>query len=74
VRGWLRAFAARAAALREHFVRRAPALDPGHDRRCVGGSDFFDAVDAGTAPQDCGDRSGRRVILGVLAGDESYDP
>jgi hypothetical protein len=46
VRGWLRAFARRAAALGEHFVRWAHALDPGHDRRSVGGSDFFDAVDA----------------------------
>ncbi len=32
--------------MREHFVRRAYALDPGHDRRSAGGSDFFDAVDA----------------------------
>ncbi len=46
VRGWLRAFALRAVALREHFVRWAHALDPGHDRRSAGGSDFFDAVDA----------------------------
>jgi hypothetical protein len=46
VQGWLQAFAARAVALREHFVRWAHALDPGHDRRSVGGSDFFDAVDA----------------------------
>ncbi len=46
VQGWLQAFAARAVALREHFVRWAHALDPGFDRRSVGGSDFFDAVDA----------------------------
>jgi hypothetical protein len=46
VRGWLQAFAARAVALREHFVRWAHTLDPGHDRRSAGGSDFFDAVDA----------------------------
>ena len=46
VRSWLQAFAARAVALREHFVRWAHALDPGHDRRSAGGSDFFDAVDA----------------------------
>jgi Homeodomain-like domain len=46
VQGWLQAFAARAVALREHFVRWAHALDPGHDRRSAGGSDFFDAVDA----------------------------
>jgi hypothetical protein len=46
VRAWVRAFEARAVALREHFVRWAHALDPGHDRRSAGGSDFFDAVDA----------------------------
>jgi hypothetical protein len=46
VQGWLQAFAARAVALREHFVRWAHALEPGHDRRSAGGSDFFDAVDA----------------------------
>jgi hypothetical protein len=46
VRGWLRAFALRTVAVREHFVRWAHALDPGHDRRSEGGSDFFDAVDA----------------------------
>ncbi len=46
VRGWLRAFAARAVAVREHFVRWAHALDPGHDRRGAGGSEFIEAVDA----------------------------
>jgi hypothetical protein len=46
VRGWLRAFAAKAVALREHFTRWAHALDPGHDRRSVGGSDLYDAVEA----------------------------
>lgn len=46
VRGWLRRFAVMAAALREHFTRWAHALDPGHDRRSPGGSDFFDAVEA----------------------------
>ena len=46
VRGWLRAFAAKAVVLREHFVRWAHAMDPGHDDRSAGGSDFCDAVDA----------------------------
>ncbi|HET9897899.1 MAG TPA: helix-turn-helix domain-containing protein [Streptosporangiaceae bacterium] len=46
VRGWLRAFGARAVALREHFARWAHALDPGHDRRWAGGSEFSDAVEA----------------------------
>ena len=46
VRGWLRRFAVMAVALREHFTRWAHALDPGHDRRSPGGSDFFDAVEA----------------------------
>jgi hypothetical protein len=46
VRGWLRRFAVMAVALRAHFTRWAQALDPGHDRRSPGGSDFFDAVEA----------------------------
>jgi hypothetical protein len=46
VRGWLRAFAARAVVLREHFVRWAHAMDPGHDDFSPGGSDVCDAVDA----------------------------
>ncbi len=46
VRGWLRSFATRAVALREHFVRWAHAIDPGHDRVTAGGSDFCDALDA----------------------------
>lgn len=46
VRGWLRAFAARAVALREHFVRWAHAMDPGLDDLSPGGSGFGDAVEA----------------------------
>ena len=46
VRGWLRRFDAMAVALREHFVRWAHAIDPGHDHRSAGGSDFCDAIDA----------------------------
>jgi hypothetical protein len=46
VRGWLSRFASIAVALREHFTRWAYAIDPGHDRRSPGGSDFFDAVEA----------------------------
>ena len=46
VRGWLRALRAMASAVREHFTRWAHALDPGHDRRLAGGSDFCDAVEA----------------------------
>ena len=46
VRNWLRSFATRAIRLREHFVRWAHALDPGHDPLWAGGSDFSDAVDA----------------------------
>jgi len=46
VRGWLRAFSARAVVLREHFVRWAHAMDPGHDDLSAGGSDFCDAVAA----------------------------
>jgi hypothetical protein len=41
VRGWLSRFAEKAVALREHFTRWAHALDPGHDRRSSGGSEFF---------------------------------
>lgn len=46
VRGWLRRFASMAVALREHFTRWASAIDPTHDRRSPGGTDFFDAVEA----------------------------
>jgi hypothetical protein len=46
VRGWLRAFGARAVALHELFVRWAHVLDPAHDRAWAGGSDFSDAVEA----------------------------
>lgn len=46
VRGWLRAFALKAVVVREHFVRWAHAMDPGHDDLSAGGSDFCDAVDA----------------------------
>jgi hypothetical protein len=46
VRGWLRRFAKKAVALREHFTRWAHALDPSHDRLSPVGSDFFDAVEA----------------------------
>jgi hypothetical protein len=46
VRGWLRAFAAKAVVLRERFVRWAHAMDPGHDDLSAGGSDFCDAVAA----------------------------
>ena len=46
VRGWLRRFAEKAVELREHFTRWAHALDPGHDRRSSGGSEFFDAVES----------------------------
>jgi hypothetical protein len=46
VRGWLRAFALKAVVLREHFVRWAHAVDPGHDDLFAGGSDFCDAVAA----------------------------
>ena len=46
VRGWLRRFAVMAVELREHFTRWAHALDPGHDRRSRGGSEFFDAVES----------------------------
>ncbi len=46
VRGWLRRFALLATAVREHFTRWAYAIDPGHDRRFAGGSDFSDAVEA----------------------------
>jgi hypothetical protein len=46
VRGWLRSFAAAAVRIREHFTRWAHFLDPGHDHRSEGGSDFFDAVEA----------------------------
>jgi hypothetical protein len=46
VRGWLSRFAEKAVALREHFTRWAHALDPGHDHRSSGGSEFFDAVES----------------------------
>jgi hypothetical protein len=46
VRGWLRRFAAKASAIREHFTRWAYALGPSHDRRFAGGSVFCDAVEA----------------------------
>jgi hypothetical protein len=46
VRGWLRSFAVKAVVLREHFVRWAHAMDPGHEDLSAGGSDFCDAVDA----------------------------
>jgi len=46
VRGWLRRFAFMAVVLREHFVRWAHALAPGHDDRTPGGSAFQDAVGA----------------------------
>jgi transposase-like protein len=46
VRGWLRRFAAKAVALREHFVRWAHSMDPGHDDLSPGGSAFHDAVAA----------------------------
>ena len=46
VRGWLRRFAARADALREHFTRWAQLLDSGHDRLFAGGSALCDAVEA----------------------------
>jgi len=46
VRGWLRRFATMAGALREHFVRWAHAIDPGHDQLSAGSSAFCDAVEA----------------------------
>jgi hypothetical protein len=46
VRGWLRSFNLKAVVLREHFVRWTHAVDPGHDDRSAGGSDFGDAVAA----------------------------
>ena len=46
VRGWLRRFAVRASAIREHFTRWAYALGPSQDRRWTGGSAFCDAVEA----------------------------
>lgn len=46
VRGWLRRFAQLATEVREHFTRWAHALDPNHDRRFAGGSEFPDAVEA----------------------------
>ena len=46
VRGWLRRFTAMAIAIREHFTRWAAVIDPTHDARSPGGSDFFDAVEA----------------------------
>lgn len=46
VRGWLRQFTVMADAVREHFVRWAHALDPGHDRLSPGGTGLFDALEA----------------------------
>jgi hypothetical protein len=46
VRGWLRHFAEKAGAIREHFTPWAHALGPGHDGRFAGGSAFCDAVEA----------------------------
>jgi hypothetical protein len=46
VRGWLRRFAEKAGALREHFTAWAYVLDPGHDYRWPGASAFCDAVEA----------------------------
>ncbi len=46
VRGWLRRFASRADEIREHFTRWAHEVDPTHDDRAAGGSDFSDAVSA----------------------------
>ncbi len=46
VRGWLRRFATKAVALREHFTRWATVIDPTCDSRSPGGSDLFDAVEA----------------------------
>ena len=46
VRGWLRRFAFRAGAIREHFTAWAYVIDPVHDRRWAGGSEFCDAVEA----------------------------
>lgn len=46
VRGWLRSFAVRASAIREHFTRWAHVLGPGYDRPWAGGSAFCDAVEA----------------------------
>jgi transposase-like protein len=46
VRGWLRRFASRAVAIREHFIRWAHVIDPTRDDRGVGESVFCDAVSA----------------------------
>jgi hypothetical protein len=46
VRGWLRRFAARAQAVRAHFVRWAFALDPELGAVVPAGSGFADALDA----------------------------
>ena len=46
VRGWLRRFAVRASAIREHFTRWAYALGPGHEHRFAGASELCDAVEA----------------------------
>jgi len=46
VRGWLRRFAVRAGAIREHFTRWAYALAPSQDQRWAGASAFCDAVEA----------------------------
>lgn len=46
VRGWLRRFAAMAGFLRDHFVRWAHTIDPGHDHRSPGASSFDDALSA----------------------------
>ena len=46
VRGWLRRFAVRAVAIRDHFTAWAYALGPAHDHRWAGASEFCDAVEA----------------------------
>ena len=46
VRGWLRRFASRALAIREHFTRWAHVVAVALDDRAVGGSGFSDAVSA----------------------------
>lgn len=46
VRGWLRRFSAMASGIRDHFVRWAHAVDPGHDDLSPGSSTVSDAVSA----------------------------
>jgi len=55
VRGWLRRFGMRAAAVREHFTAWAHAIDPSHDRLYMGG----------TAPQDALEAIGVLAVVAV---------